>query len=301
MLKSGRSSPSSSSPLRRGVAIGLGAALAAALLFFALRSARTNEAHATPSSASSTSTSSRGAASKRSDRFEDHAETETRGQPRRRAPASAAVTAEPEGPTIDPDASTDPEVVAVVAAKGDPSTIEPLLDHLRSANPVVVAEATRELIARGAIEAIEPLARIQLEQALGGGLSVIDALGKLGGAAGAAEKARATDRLIEMLHEEKARRGPESLGNLLQIYEALGDTQDPNAALALEAELRDPSVERAPKVVVVQGLVKIGLASSRAALEAEHREQSAQRGEAGLDEEIRLELIGVIEGALKAL
>ncbi len=104
-----------------------------------------------------------------------------------------------------------------------------------------------------------------------------------------------------MLREEKRRQAPESPGNLLQIYEALGDTQDPKAAPALEAELLDASVPRAPKVVIVQALVDIGLASSKDALATARGEQSAQRGEDAFEEEIRQELVATLEEALEAL
>ena len=58
---------------------------------------------------------------------------------------------------------------------------------------------------------------------------------------------------------------------------------------------------RAPKVVIVQALVEIGLPSSKDALRAAHDEQSAQRGEDAFEEEIRQELVAALDAALEAL
>src|SRR6185503_15570033 len=100
----------------------------------------------------------------------------------------------------------------------------------------------------------------------GGGASVVHALGRLGAIAGDDERATAVDRLLAMMTEEKRRGAPESAGNLLQIYEALGDIGDARAAGPLEDELLDDGIARAAKVVVVHALARIGQHRSRAPL-----------------------------------
>lgn len=215
-----------------------------------------------------------------------------------------------EAPRVDPGADApppreadDPAVVAVLAAASDTSAsgTRSLIASLTSTDEIVVAEAANALVEREATEAIVPLSKIELETAAGSGLSIIDALGRLAAVAGEDDKAVAVDRLLEMLAQEKARGARESAANLLQIYEALGLTKDPKAAAPLEAELLDPTVPRAAKVLIVGALVAIGQKSSRAALESAYAEQSAARGADSFEEEIRAELVGVIAKALEGL
>ena len=54
----------------------------------------------------------------------------------------------------------------------------------------------------------------------------------------------------------------------MQLYEALGDTADPRAAVALEKELADPNVPLSALVVVTEALVKLKQPSSKSALES---------------------------------
>lgn len=215
----------------------------------------------------------------------------------------AAIEEEEPPPRLSPAEAPNPAVLAVLAARDDrtPAGTRSLITSLTSEDEIVVAEATKALIERGATEAIGPLARIDLTSAAGSGLSIIDALGRLGAVATDSDRGVAVDRLIEMLAEEKRRGARESPGNLLQIYEALGKTGDPRAAAPLEAELLDPTVPRAPKVVIVGSLVQLAQPSSRAALETALTTESAAVGSDAFEEEIRVELVGVIAAALKVL
>lgn len=215
----------------------------------------------------------------------------------------AAIEEEEPPPRLSPAEAPNPAVLAVLAARDDrtPAGTRSLITSLTSEDEIVVAEATKALIERGATEAIGPLARIDLTSAAGSGLSIIDALGRLGAVATDSDRGVAVDRLIEMLAEEKRRGARESPGNLLQIYAALGKTGDPRAAAPLEAELLDPTVPRAPKVVIVGSLVQLAQPSSRAALETALTTESAAVGSDAFEEEIRVELVGVIAAALKVL
>jgi len=225
--------------------------------------------------------------------------------PRPAAPAldeEDARVEEPSAPPtqVDPD---DPAVVAVRAAALDRSTAgtKQLIASLQSSDEVIVAEAANALVQRRATQAIAELAAIGLDAAAGSGLSIIDALGRLGALAGADDKSVAVDRLLAMLAEEKQRGARESAANLIQIYEALGQTRDPSAAVPLEAELLDGAVPRAPKVVIVNALVAIGQTESRTALSTALAEQTSTVAADSFEEEIRQELVGVIEKALQTL
>ncbi len=292
-------SASASTSRYGGALIGLAVVAIFTVAFFALRGKPAPGVAAPPSSAAES-------AQQRPTDLASHAETEvptTRPARKKSALRASASVREVEAPALSPEQVSDPALKAVLSARADGSAkgTKTLIDNLTSPDEIVVAEAAKALVARKATEAIAPLAKISLEKSAGSGLSVIDALGKLGGAAEGDQKSAAVDRLLQMLREEKRRRARESPGNLLQIYEALGDTRDPKAAPALEAELLDANVPRAPKVVIVQGLVDIGLSSSKAALETAGAEQSAQKGDDAFEEEIRQELVATIEQALEVL
>jgi hypothetical protein len=189
------------------------------------------------------------------------------------------------------------------AAQADPSErgTDALIAALKSPDAVVVAEATKTLIERRATRAIDALAEIELSDAAGSGLSIIDALGRLGALADGDERTQAVERLLAQLASEKQRAAPESPGNLLQLYEALGRTGDARAAKALEQELVDPEVGRAPKVVIVQSLVWLAQASSRAALEQARKYQAETLATDDFDAELRSELLAAIDAALMLL
>jgi len=227
-------------------------------------------------------------------------------RPRPRGPESAPSPRPPpaEGERDrDPSEDGSPAVLAVLAARDDetPAGTQALIASLASPDSVVVSEAARALVARRATEAIGPLAGIDLEKAAGSGLSIIDALGRLAGVAEEPDRSQAVDRLIAMLAEEKGRGARESPGNLIQIYEALGQTRDPRAAAPLEAELLDATVPRAPKVVIVASLVTLAQPSSHAALETQRGVERAAHESDAFEEEIRVELVDAIEAALKVI
>ncbi len=245
----------------------------------------------------------------------DRAETEPDRPPARERqrpdpalPAKAATASSPtaarahpaspsaDGPTTD---EQDP-LFGVRSASDDPTQkgTDALVASLHSADPVVVTEAAKALIARRATSAVGELAKIDLATAGGSALSIVDALGKLGAMADGSEKDAAVDRLLALLAEEKAHPGADSAAHLLQIYEALGETGDPKARGPLEAELTDPSVGRAPKVVIVGALVAIGPADSRAALEKARAQEASPVDGDPFEEEVRKELLAAIDKAL---
>jgi hypothetical protein len=179
--------------------------------------------------------------------------------------------------------------------------VEALMAALAVSDQVMIAEATEALIARRATSAIDAIARVDVRAAGGGGASIVHALGRLGAMAGGEGRATAVERLLVLLVEEKRRGAPESPGNLLQIYEALGDTRDPRAAGPLEAELSDPDVGRAPKVLLVHALMQIGDDGSRPALMRLRDQQLSLEHTDPFEEELRAELLSAIDLALDEL
>lgn len=182
-----------------------------------------------------------------------------------------------------------------------PRTTDVLLGALSSSDPFVVLDAADDLAARKATRAIPTLAAIDIRKNAHSAPSVVNALGQLASAAEPAGRKSATDRLIALLAQERARSAPESAGNVLAIYEALGRTREPSAAGALETELLDPAVTHAAKTVVVAALVRLQQPSSGPPLRTLQRELGVFVAANPMDEEVRGELAVAVERALRTL
>lgn len=207
-----------------------------------------------------------------------------------------------------PEALARPSAAAssiedVLRARADPTAagIEVLVAGLDADDAVVVAEAANGLVARGAVSALADLVAYDVLGRPWAAPSIIDALGRLGAVAEREQRADVTERLLSLMEEEKRRGARESQGNLLQIYEALGQTGDPQAVPPLERELVDPTVGTAPRVVVVQALVALRAQRSRGVLER-LRDQLATSAEGvGFEAELRRDLLAAIRDALVQL
>jgi hypothetical protein len=283
-------------------AAALAAAIAAVLLM------RAGEPDATPREpASSSSGAPRPAAGNdrapQPERHADETRPDAMAAPESRRPRPPIGDGDDREPRAADGADARVALAAIRRAKVDPSQdgTTALVAMMRSDDAVVVAEAAKALVLREDTDAIASLATIDLRNAGGAGLSVIEALGKLGGMADAEGKAAAVNRLLAMLAEAKQHDGPETPGHLLQIYEALGQTRDPRAAGPLESELADAEVGRAPKVVVVQALALIGEPRSRAAmLRLRAQELGTKLGDA-FEAEVQRDLLVAIDAALAQL
>lgn len=199
------------------------------------------------------------------------------------------------------EAEPAPTAVEVGGAGIDTdATTDVLVAGLDSEDPVVVAEAANALVGRGAIDVLPVLVDANVIARPKAAPSLIYAMGKLAAKAAPAERTATVDRLLALMAEEKQRGAQESQGNLLQIYEALGDSGDARAIAALERELLDPSVPTAPKVVVVQALVALRATSSRPTLE-KVAAQLASTTATGFEADLQRDLLAVIREALVQL
>jgi len=180
-------------------------------------------------------------------------------------------------------------------------TTETLLERLASTDQFLVIDAADGLRARKATVAIPKLAAIDVVANPDSARTVIDALGQLAGNARGAERAVAVDRLLALLEQEKRRGSPDAPGNVLQIYEALGKTEDARAAQALERELSDESVPLAALTVVTDSLVSLGQTSSRGPLAAARERVGARALDDAFEREIQAEVVAKIDHALAML
>jgi hypothetical protein len=231
----------------------------------------------------------------------------TRADPSAKPPQSASVGHAPEGtnPTrpalvaaTRANAAATPPVLDDVLAPGAPTEI--LIGGVDSADPIIVAESVNALVARAIVSALPGLV---MQDVLGrpkAALSIIYGMGRLAAVADPEGRDAAVDRLLSLMSEEKRRGAPESPGNLLQIYEALGDTGEARAIAPLEREVLDATVPTAPKVVIVHALVALHAKGARGTLE-QLAAQLAMSTETGLEGELRRELLTVIKQALVQL
>jgi hypothetical protein len=281
-------------PRRPVIAIGA-AALAIGVLLFSLgrgreRSATTADAALTAEEAAEQESTGPATARLRSAR--DAAVSALLGEP----PRTAAAERDPDDGDGEGAGADDADPISA-----PDRTPEALLDKLASDDPYEVLDAADGLAARKVTRAIPTLAAMDIRKSADSAPSVIHALGQLGGHADPTLRKTATDRLVALLAQERARTEPESAGNVLAIYEALGKTHDPAAAPPLEIELRDPEVPLAARTVVVESLVELGQPSSRPAVTRARAEVALMQAGDELEAEIQQELLGHLDRALAAL
>lgn len=226
------------------------------------------------------------------------------------APAVASKPAAETAPSLAPAPNALQQGHAVATPTGTPTLDdvlmadvpnEVLVAGLDASDPVVVAEAANALVGRGALSAVDALVAFDVIGKPRAAPSVVYALGRLGAMAEPEQRQKVVERLLALMAEEKARGAQESQGNLLQIYEALGDTGDAMAVAPLERELLDPTVRTAPKVVIVQALVALRAQQSRATLEALAAQLAPLATGSDFEAELRRDLLAAIRQALVQL
>jgi len=230
----------------------------------------------------------------------------------RPAPAAGRIeTVTATAPRAMPVAAPAPKPVAMKAASSTVPTLDDvmaidaptdvLVTALADADAIVVGEAVNALVAREAHAAIPALLAIDVIARPKAAPSLIYALGKLATNAEPADREAAVDKLLALMAAEKKRGAQESQGNLLQIYEALGDTGDVRAIAPLERELLDATVPTAPKVVVVQALVALQAHDSRPAMEQLATQIAPSPVDTSFEAELRRDLLSILQKAITQL
>lgn len=217
-------------------------------------------------------------------------------------PAPEAAQAEPLAePTEAGAASADVEREMTAEELYGDRSVDSLLARLDSTDPFVVLDAADGLRARRVTAAIPKLAAFDIVANTDAARTVIHSLGQLAGMASAPERAVATRRLGALLAQEKQRKAPEAVGNVLQIYEALGDAGDPSSAALLERELLDPDVPLSTLIEVIASLVRLHQPSSREALLAARPRIAALRFDDEFEREIQADVLMRLDAAISVL
>lgn len=180
-------------------------------------------------------------------------------------------------------------------------SITALMDRLSSPDQTLVLDAADGLRARKATFAIPKLAAIDIVQNADAARTVIEAMGVLAGLATGPDHGTAVDRLLALLVQEKARDRRDAPGNVLQIYEALGDTADRRAADALEKELADDTVPLSALTVITASLVKLAQPSSKSALESAKTRVGNLSPDDDFQREVQQEVVQKMAAAIESL
>lgn len=199
--------------------------------------------------------------------------------------------------------AADSSIARVKAAKQDPTErgTQALIAALSDADPIAVVEAADGLVARRSRAGALALTTVDVRRSGELGPEVIDAMGKMSAADPTVRSALVT-HLLDLLAQEKSRLpAPDAAANLLELYEALGESGDPAAAPALEVELEDPTVGMAAKVEVAKSLEHIGAERSALALRRELQLLVGRTEPDDFAEQVRVELVSALREAITAL
>lgn len=233
--------------------------------------------------------------------------TEPLNAPAHPTPPSAAtetvapIALVPPMKTVPTAASLTIDDVMAAQHSNDPGAVDTMIEGLGSTDAVVVAESANGLVGRGALSALPVLEEMDIASRPWAAPSAIYAMGALAAKASPDQRAETVDRLLALLASEKQRAATDALANLLQIYQALGQSGDARAIGPLVAELTDASVATAPKVVVVQALVALNARDSKPALEKLRDQLAPQAVGSDFEAELRRDLIAAISDALERL
>ncbi len=216
-------------------------------------------------------------------------------------PAVAAANVAPPTPSAastSSDRSALDDVRDAIAA--GPGSEAALVRALDADDPVAKLEAIEELVRRRHAPALARLMTMDPADDPFVGPTLLLSLGQLAPHADPSTRERTAQRLEALLAAEKARRGADSAGNVLTIFEALGATESAAGARVLERELTDPFHGTAARVAIVAALEQCGQRASVAVL-APFRAGFTPAAADPFERELESDLAQVLDRAIASL
>jgi hypothetical protein len=186
---------------------------------------------------------------------------------------------------------------AIAAGPGSEAALVRALD---TDDPVAKIEAMDELVRRRHAPALARLLTMDPADDPFVGPTLLLSLGHLAPHADASTRERTAQRLEALLAAEKSRRGADSAGNVLTIFEALGATETASGARVLERELIDPFHGTAARVAIVAALEQCGQRASVAVL-APFRAAFTPAAADPFERELESDLAHVLDRAIASL
>lgn len=217
----------------------------------------------------------------------------SRGRPASDAPAASdrglARRAEDAGGSARSDA----------AASGDP--VVALRRGLSSEDEATRIAAVEAAVSSTAVETLDDLEKFELARDPETAPTVIHAVALLGASAEGSKRDGAASTLDRWLHDELRRDGPDALGNVSNIVEALGDVGGREAVDALGAALDRGQIALHVQTLAVQKLGELGDGRARGPVERFAGRVGAMAPAEGLDEELRVEAIEAARATLSRI
>jgi hypothetical protein len=161
--------------------------------------------------------------------------------------------------------------------------------------------AVEAAVSATAVDTLDDLEKFQLARDPETAPTVIHAVALLGASAEGAKRAGAAGTLDRWLHDELLRDGPDVLGNVSNIVEALGDVGGREAVEALGAALDRGEIALHVQTLAVQKLGELGDGRARGPVERFAMRVGAMAPAEGLDEELRVEAIEAARATLSRI
>jgi hypothetical protein len=161
--------------------------------------------------------------------------------------------------------------------------------------------AVEAAVGQTAVETLDDLEKFELARDPETAPTVIHAVALLGASAEGKQREGAAGTLERWLRDELKRDGPDVLGNVSNIVEALGDVGGRQAVDALGAALDRGEIALHVQTLAVQKLGELGDAHARGPVERFARRVGSMPPGEGLDEELRVEAIEAARATLSRI
>jgi HEAT repeat protein len=158
--------------------------------------------------------------------------------------------------------------------------------------------AVEAAVSATAIETLDDLEKFELARDPEAAPTVIHGVALLGASAEGKKRDEAAGTLARWLRDERRREGPDAVGNVSNLVEALGDVGGREAVDALTAALDRGDLALHVETLAVMKLGELGDARARASVERFARRASALPPAEGIDEELRVEAIAAARTTL---
>lgn len=219
--------------------------------------------------------------------------------------SATPATAGPEG-TASPSASAGRRVRTTSApvATGDAAGADhtaALRLGLASNDEATRIAAVEAAVNATAVETLDDLEKFDLQRDPETAPTVIHAVALLGASAEGKRRDEAATTLAGWLRSEMKREGPDAVGNVSNLVEALGNVGGDGAVEALGAALDRADLALHVETLAVSKLGELGDARARGPVERFAKRVAALPPAEGIDEELRVEAIAAARTTLSKL
>ena len=197
--------------------------------------------------------------------------------------------------------SADAAAAATADAAPPSERVAALRRGLASEDEATRIAAVEAAVSVTAVETLDDLEKFELARDPETAPTVIHAVALLGASAEGPKREGAAGTLDRWLHDEMRRDGPDVLGNISNLVEALGDVGGREAVDALGAALDRAEIGLHVQTLAVEKLGELGDARARGPVERFATRVGAMPQAEGLDEELRVEALEAARSTLSKI